>query len=248
MAAPTLIFGANAPDLDAATIFLGSNFSLGFRRGWDAWRARNGGAADRVDRTDPAARPHRRARARPGGPRPSRPGTRAGLSRGADAPGARLAEHVRRSLPDAVRRHLVLRRRAVHHRPLGMAPRGHRCSARTHTLAIQHRLVARVGGRCHVAGHRVPWHADDVATVVVRGGRGDRRPSPLGRVATTAAARRDHLPGQHQRLRRHNGWPLDPRGAARACLAGRTRRPSGGGHGQSRPGQPVPTRHRGGRR
>ena len=34
MAAPTLIFGANAPDLDAATIFLGSNLSLGFRRGW----------------------------------------------------------------------------------------------------------------------------------------------------------------------------------------------------------------------
>ena len=34
MAAPTLIFGANAPDLDAATIFLGNNLSLGFRRGW----------------------------------------------------------------------------------------------------------------------------------------------------------------------------------------------------------------------
>ena len=34
MAMPTLICGANAPDLDAATILLGSNFSLGFRRGW----------------------------------------------------------------------------------------------------------------------------------------------------------------------------------------------------------------------
>ena len=34
LAAPTLILGANAPDIDALTIFLDRDISLGFRRGW----------------------------------------------------------------------------------------------------------------------------------------------------------------------------------------------------------------------
>ena len=34
LAGPALILGANAPDLDAITMFLGRDLSLGFRRGW----------------------------------------------------------------------------------------------------------------------------------------------------------------------------------------------------------------------
>ncbi len=34
LAAPALILGANAPDIDAVTMFLGRDVSLGFRRGW----------------------------------------------------------------------------------------------------------------------------------------------------------------------------------------------------------------------
>lgn len=34
LAGPALILGANAPDIDAVTMFLGRDFSLGFRRGW----------------------------------------------------------------------------------------------------------------------------------------------------------------------------------------------------------------------
>ena len=34
LAAPTLILGANAPDLDAVTMFIDRDLSLGFRRGW----------------------------------------------------------------------------------------------------------------------------------------------------------------------------------------------------------------------
>ena len=34
LATPTLILGANAPDIDAVTILLGQDLSLGFRRGW----------------------------------------------------------------------------------------------------------------------------------------------------------------------------------------------------------------------
>lgn len=34
LAAPTFILGANAPDVDAVTMFIGGDFSLGFRRGW----------------------------------------------------------------------------------------------------------------------------------------------------------------------------------------------------------------------
>ena len=33
-AAPTLVLGANAPDIDAVTILVGGDLSLGFRRGW----------------------------------------------------------------------------------------------------------------------------------------------------------------------------------------------------------------------
>ena len=34
LAGPALILGANAPDIDAVTMFLGRDLSLGFRRGW----------------------------------------------------------------------------------------------------------------------------------------------------------------------------------------------------------------------
>ena len=34
LASPTLILGANAPDIDSVTILLGQDLSLGFRRGW----------------------------------------------------------------------------------------------------------------------------------------------------------------------------------------------------------------------
>ena len=34
LAAPTLILGANAPDIDVITIFFDRDISLGFRRGW----------------------------------------------------------------------------------------------------------------------------------------------------------------------------------------------------------------------
>lgn len=34
MAVPTLVLGANAPDIDALTILMGGDLSLGFRRGW----------------------------------------------------------------------------------------------------------------------------------------------------------------------------------------------------------------------
>lgn len=34
LATPTLIVGANAPDIDALTMFVSGDFSLGFRRGW----------------------------------------------------------------------------------------------------------------------------------------------------------------------------------------------------------------------
>ncbi|MYN64007.1 MAG: metal-dependent hydrolase, partial [Acidobacteria bacterium] len=32
--APALILGANAPDIDAVTMFVSRDLSLGFRRGW----------------------------------------------------------------------------------------------------------------------------------------------------------------------------------------------------------------------
>src|SRR5690606_39628751 len=56
----------------------------------------------------------RRARTR-------RPAARGRRARGRDPPDARLAEQLRDALAHAVRRALVLRRRAVHHRSVGVA-------------------------------------------------------------------------------------------------------------------------------
>lgn len=101
MATPMLILGANAPDIDAITMFMDRDLSLGFRRGLT-----HGILAmvvlpvlltglllltDRITAKIRKPYPHC----------PCRPTSRAGHHRGVVPPTSRLAQHLRRAIFDA---------------------------------------------------------------------------------------------------------------------------------------------------
>ena len=134
LATAALVLGANAPDIDIVAA-LGPDFSsVAHRRGWTHGLPAIAGVSVPADRavaclgplrtTPPTPRcgaDTRRAPARPCG------------ARRRIASGSRLAQQLRHALAHAVRRPLVLRRCAVHHRSLGMARV--RRSAVSHVLA-----------------------------------------------------------------------------------------------------------------
>ena len=57
LAAPAGVLAANAPDIDAITMFISRDLSLGFRRGWTHGVLGDGGAAAGADGGPVAARP-----------------------------------------------------------------------------------------------------------------------------------------------------------------------------------------------
>ena len=122
LASSTLIIAANLPDVDGACYLHSADLAFAFRRGWThgilaiALLPLALTAAMLARRSPPRARRHpERPRAEAAGPAgPCRP-------RRALPPVPRLAEQLRRPAPDAVLGPLVLRRHAVHRRPLALA-------------------------------------------------------------------------------------------------------------------------------
>ena len=203
LATPTLILGANAPDIDAVTILLSRDLSLGFRRGWT-----HGVLAMAVLPLALAAlllladRSIARLRGRPAR---ARVGPVVALSYLAvlTPPGTRLAQHLRHPSADAVRRSLVLWRRAVHCRPMGVAARGNGGGTSLHAVGPGHHRMARGRSRPHGVDHRLGCGATCIE-VGLGGGRGlDRRSSGVWRPAPSAPHRSpcvSHLPSS-------TSWP-----------------------------------------
>ena len=171
----TMILGANLPDVDALSLLAGTDFALDFRRGWT-----HGVLAVLVlpllltaalIAFDGWSRGRRRAG-------PAAPGEAdrwrllwlsyvAVLSH----PVAGLAQHLRRASTDALRRSLVLRRRAVHRGPLVVADSGWRTPARPRR-SRRGLDRSRCCDQCSGAGRRC--HPSRCADRLGRGTAGDR--------------------------------------------------------------------------
>ena len=212
---------------------------LGFRRGWTHGALAIAAAAAAADRPDLSARSRRRPLARDGAAGAARPAAVAGVHRGGQPPAAGLAQHVRRALPDAVRRPLVLRRRAVHHGPAGMAARrrGGRRGAFAHrgrrggvAGARQRHDAAAGAGRQRAAGH--------LGAVAGRPGRNSGSPhAPYSAASNTPAGGR--RPACHDRIHAGDARRVAAGRAAGGRVAGGARQQLRGDHGRPAPGPAV---------
>ncbi len=131
LATSTLLIAANIPDLDGACYLHSADLAFAVRRGWTHGVLAMAVLAVAADGRDAGRSigvllaPRRPARPRPAAPVPA-----GALGLGdALAPVPRLAEQLRRPAADAVLGPLVLRRRAVHRRPVALDGAGRRGDA-----------------------------------------------------------------------------------------------------------------------